>query len=140
MSQDFNANIKGLEKILGKLPDNLKDILSGLVKEDSGDTTVNANLGSHSVQNELFSRLDKGLKSDMGLNMETIKNLSGLMNSMQNSKDEKIELISALTPFLRPSRQDKALSLVKVLKFSTLFKNVSTLYDTQGENKFEDED
>lgn len=117
MSSDSNINMKNIEKLLGNLPDNVMDIFSSLIKPDESKA------------------LDSKPKEDLG-GLEMIMTVKKLMDKFNNNDDCRVDLIRALKPFLKPSRQEKVLQCVKALKISHLCKEASFL--TTGPRNKED--
>ena len=116
MSSDSSLNMKNVEKLLGSLPDNVMDIFSSLVKkEDSNGSDIKP-------------------KEDLG-NLEMIMTMKRLMDKLSNNNDSRVDLIKALKPFLKPSRQEKVLHCVKALKLSHLVKEASFLTTSQRDQE-----
>jgi hypothetical protein len=109
MSQDLNLNTKGLEKLLSNIPDDFMDILANLTKKDS---------------NELES---KNCSNNNIAGLESIMHIKNIFDKIDGHKDDKIELIKALKPFLRPSRQSKVNQCVKALRLSKFAKEALSL-------------
>jgi hypothetical protein len=112
MSSDSNVSMKNIEKLLENLPENALDIFSSLIKNDDS------------------KGLDIKSKDDFG-GLEMIMNVKRLMDRMNNSCDVRADLIKALHPFLRPSRQEKIQKCIKALRISNFCREASTLTTSQ---------
>jgi hypothetical protein len=107
MSHDLNLNAKSLEKLLGNMPDEFKDLLSGITKKDMVEPQVDTPNSSN--------------------NFEMLMQIKNMFDKVDGCKDEKIELIQALKPFLRESRQTKVNQCIKVLRLTKFVKEALVL-------------
>lgn len=112
MSDETNSNMKNIENILDNIPDNVKDLFMNLNKNDDSKSNSKT-LDVESVLNSL-----KG--SDEILNYESLMRVKKIFDKVNKGRDDKVELIKALKPFLRPSRQNKVLHCIKALRLSKI--------------------
>jgi hypothetical protein len=110
MSQDSSFNMDSIEKLLEHMPDQVKDILMDLGKKEE-----NPNL--HQNNNPK--------------NLEMLVKIKSIMDKVDNTRDDRMELIHAMSPFLRESRQDKASKFLKALRLSKLCREALLLINTE---------
>jgi hypothetical protein len=110
MSQDSSFNMDSIESLLENMPDQVKDILKDLgKKEETPNLHQNAN----------------------PKNLEMLVKIKGIMDRVDNSRDHRMELIHAMSPFLRESRQDKASKFLKALRLTKLCREALSLINTE---------
>lgn len=100
MNNDLNQKISQLSSILtkDKIPDNIKNLLSGLTKSNNSDN---------------LSEQDKSLK--------TLSRVKHIMDKLDASNhDERVILLNAVKPFLNASRQKKLNNFIKLLQMVSL--------------------
>lgn len=112
MSSESNSNMKNLEKILDNIPDNVKELFMNMTKKDDSED----NFKSSNSESILSSFKD----SDGIFNFESLMHIKKIFDKVDKGRDDKIELIRALKPFLRPSRQNKVLHCIKALRLSKI--------------------
>lgn len=109
MSQEPNFNLNNLEKLMGNIPDNVKELFSSLM--------------THDREKEFKGKEFKG-KEDLN-HLEMLMQIKGFMDKFNHQNDIRVDLINALKPFLRPSRQYKIAQCIKAIKLSYFCKEAS---------------
>lgn len=129
MSDDLNKKIKQITDILGQenMPDNIKGLLSLL----AGSSSQNQPEEPKPV--DLVPRKeDRTVRSEMEDNLEMIRKVKKLMDGMNRKDDPRINLLSAVRPFLNSTRQKKLNNCLKLLQMH----NITKYIDEQDKNFF----
>jgi hypothetical protein len=119
MGDELNNTIKQLTDLLNQetLPDNLKGILSLLGSQSNKqDSPPKANEGKDVKHNSIES-------SDPASNGEKFDTIMRVMSSMNSANDPRINLLSALKPFMNKRRQkniNNCINIVRISKLATL--------------------
>lgn len=118
MSDDLNKKIKQITDILSQdgLPDNLKGILSMLGSSNDSSQSQEKQ-ESAPPENE-----EKAIKPDNDDSMEMVRKIKKVMDSMRVNNDPRINLLTAIKPFLNLTRQKRINSCVKMLHMASLTK------------------
>lgn len=116
MSDDLNKKIKQIADILGQdsMPDNLKGLLSLL--------------GSSGNKEELSPRADetipvkeeKASRSELEENLELVRKMKKVMDKLNTKNDPRVNLLSAIRPFLNNTRQKRLNDCIKLLQVTSL--------------------
>lgn len=116
MSDELNNKIKQLADMLGQdsMPDNIKGLLSLLAssapKEEASPR-----------QNEIpFKREDTQTKPEADENLEMVRKLKSMMDRVNPSSDPRLNLITAIKPFLNSKRQQKLSNCMMLLQMSRM--------------------
>lgn len=117
MSDDLNKKIKQITDMLSQenLPDNLKGLLSMLGGQGSGSS-------------ENISQTDKPLKhteeeresSELADNIEMARKIAGILERLKSQNDPRINLLTALRPFMGSRRQKRINNCINILRMSSL--------------------
>lgn len=128
MSEDLGKKIKQLTDILGqeKLPDNLKELLTLLT--------------SSSTKEETSSRADNGInndntrpeRSEIEENVEMIRKVKKIMDRLNKTSDHRVNLLTAIKPFVNKKRQEKISACINLLQIS----NFSGFINENDKNNF----
>jgi hypothetical protein len=119
MGDELNSTIKQITDLLNQetLPDNLKGILSLLGgQSNKQDSPPKANEGKDVKHNNIES-------SDPASNGEKFDTIMRVMNSMNSANDPRINLLSALKPFMNKRRQkniNNCINIVRISKLATI--------------------
>lgn len=118
MSDDLSKKIKQITDILGQ--ENLKEILNLLT---SGSENSNKSEGSQPKQsadavNAPGEELEQ--KRELNENLELINRVKTLMDRVKSDNDPRINLLTAIKPFLNNTRQKKLSNCIKILQMSNL--------------------
>lgn len=116
MSDDLNKKIKQITDILGQdnIPDNLKSLLSLLVSPGTKQEPV---LSQPEVPLIKEERREK-LESDD--NLELVRKIRNMMDRVSSTNDPGINLLNAIRPFLKKSRQNKLNKCIQIMHVSRL--------------------
>lgn len=112
MSDDLDKTIKQALDMLSK-PENLKGMLdllgnsmgSQVSSQSQGDTSSEKNDGSPSI-------------GDLGNSVELLRKAQEVMGALNSSKDPRVNLLTAVTPFLNSRRQRAVSDCVQFLRIS----------------------
>jgi hypothetical protein len=117
MSDDLNKKIKQITDMLSQenLPDNLKGLLSMLG-------------GQGNSSSESTSQTDKPLKnteeenesSELADNIEMARKVAGIIERLKSHNDPRINLLTALRPFMGNRRQKRINNCINILRMSSL--------------------
>jgi hypothetical protein len=116
MSDDLSKKIKQITDILGQdsLPDNLKGILS-LLGTSSGSQQGQQSPTIASAQSE-----EPVQKSELNESLEMVNRVKTLMDRVRADNDPRVNLLSAVKPFLNNTRQKRLGSCIRILQMSSL--------------------
>ena len=118
MSEDLNKKVKQIADMLSQenLPDNLKSLLSLLAGSGGGEE-------SSPKTKEPLQAKEEGLeRSNLEDNIDMMRKIKKIMDRLNSSNDPRINLLSALKPFLNSRRQKKLNSCINMLRMSRLAK------------------
>jgi hypothetical protein len=129
MSDDLNKKIKQITDILGQenMPDNIKGLLSLLAGSNSQSEPEEPKPVDLVPKKE-----DRPVKSEMEDNLEMIRKVKKIMDGMNRKDDPRINLLSAVRPFLSSTRQKKLNNCLKLLQMH----NITKYIDEQDKNFF----
>lgn len=133
MSDDINNTIKQLADMLGaeNMPENLSGILSMLSSSMSKDTPKNTpkpeptpeeNTYKEKVSNPVKDSVNP---KDLMDNMEMVRKVKTIMDGLHTANDPRINLLTAISPFLNNSRQKKIGNCIKLFQMSRVTKLLS---------------
>lgn len=116
MSDDLNKKIKQIADILGQ--DNMQDNLKGLLNL----------LGSSSNKEEIPQKANDALpnkeeksgRSELEENIDLMRKMKKVVDKLNTKNDPRVNLLSAIRPFLNISRQKKLNNCIKLLQMSSL--------------------
>ncbi|MDQ2084957.1 hypothetical protein RBH29_00710 [Herbivorax sp. ANBcel31] len=117
MSDDFNNRIKQLGDILGNenISENLINILSLLANSTKKENPPEDIQKEAPVQNNTSSKKDTP-KEDFYKNAELMRKIKNVMNDANTLEDPRINLLTAIKPFLNNSRQKKVGDCIKLFQ------------------------
>jgi len=126
MSDDLNKKLKQITDILGQdtLPDNLKGLLSLLTSSMPGQESSPRNSEASDAKEE------KAEKSDLEENIEMVRKIKRVMDRLNTTHDPRINLLTAIKPFLSNRRQKKLNNCLRLIQMSNL-----TRYIDEHDNK-----
>ncbi|MCX8129045.1 MAG: hypothetical protein N3I35_02970 [Clostridia bacterium] len=121
MSDDLNKKLKQITDILGQdnMPDNVKGLLSLLTNPNNKEESV-----SPKVTEPPSPREEKSERSELDENMEMIRKVRKVMDKLNINNDPRVNLLTAIKPFLNSKRQKKLGNCIKMLQMSSLTKLV----------------
>jgi hypothetical protein len=122
MSDDLNKKIKQITDLLGQesVPDNLKGLLNLLAssggKEDSAPTRVNSEKDedAHPLKENSRSR------NEIEENIDMVRKIKKVMDRVNSNNDPRVNLLTAVRPFLSSSRQKKLNNCIKLLHMTSM--------------------
>jgi len=128
MSDDLNKKIKQITDLLGQdnIPDNVKGLLSLLASpnikdESSPQKSVEApqykeDRSERSERNDRYERNERNERnerSEIDENMEMLRKVRTVMDRLNTNNDPRVNLLTAIKPFLSSNRQKKTRQLYK---------------------------
>lgn len=122
MSDDMNNKIQQIAELLGqeKMPDNVKSLLSLLAgslekkEEEAAAPAVE--------EEQLQVKEEKPVRSETGLDPETVNRVKKLAGSLGSGNDPRINLLYAIKPFMNSKRQKKIGNCIQLLQMSSVAK------------------
>jgi predicted unusual protein kinase regulating ubiquinone biosynthesis (AarF/ABC1/UbiB family) len=114
MSDDLNKKIK---QILGQenIPDNVKGLLSLLTNSSPKEEPA-----PHNMENQFSAKEERREKSDLEENLEMVRKITKVMDRVGTNNDPRINLLTAIKPFLSTSRQKKVGNAIKMISMSSV--------------------
>ncbi len=120
---ELNMKFKQIAQMLGKenvnVPDNLGSILSMLANSSSKEPTPQKSVDQTPTQpqNRVINE-DSKAKNNLEDNMEMMRKVKTIMDSMRSVNDPRVNLLTAISPFLNNSRQKKIGNCVKLFQMT----------------------
>lgn len=124
MSDDLNKKIKQITDVLSQenLPDNLKGLFALLGSSANSQEEKIEEPAPNSID---INKKEKNKElSDLEDNMEMLRKVKTIMDRLNTGNDPRINLLSAIKPFLNNNRQKKLSNCISLLKVSSLAKLV----------------
>jgi hypothetical protein len=121
MSDDLNSKIKQITDILGQenMPDNLKGLLSLLTGPSGAKQEPSADMAQLPSAKE-----EQSGRNELDENLEMIRKVKKLMDRVSTTHDPRVNLLTAIRPFLNTTRQKKLNGCIQLLQMSSLAKFV----------------
>lgn len=118
MSDDINKKIGQIADMLSKdeLPENLKGLI-GLLANSMGKEGP-----SSKAEETPPAKEDKGEKNDMDENLEMMRKVKKVVDRLNTNNDPRVNLLTAVRPFLNSKRQKHVNNCIKLLTMSSLAK------------------
>jgi hypothetical protein len=121
---DLNIKFKQIAQMLGKdninIPDNLGSILSMLASSAPKDQ-VSQKQQEHTTQFENKEiKEESSVKNSLEDNMDMMRKVSTIMDGMRNVNDPRVNLLTAISPFLNNTRQKKIGSCIKLFQMTQI--------------------
>lgn len=145
MSDDLTQKISQISQMLNQdgMQDNLKGLLSmfansmGSSSSDSKESepSQTAKTSTRESQNTEKSLPPSGNNSndDLVQNLEMLRTVQRVMDVMRpNKNDPRVNLLTAVRPYLNTSRQQKLANCIKLLQFTS----ISKLMGDEGKSLF----
>lgn len=129
MSEELNEKIKQITDILGQenLPENVKGLLSLLTGPGNSSEEPPQKSGQQDSPGKARQE-----KSELAENLEMMRKVKNIMDRLNSHNDPRINLLSALKPFMGSARQKKISNCINVLRISGL----TRLIDENGKDIF----
>lgn len=138
MSDDLNKKIKQITDLLGQdnIPDNVKGLLSLLTSSGTKEEPTPqrpVELPQHKEErSEKSERSERSERSELEENMEMIRKVRKVMDRLNTNNDPRVNLLTAIKPFLNNKRQKKLGNCIRMIQMSGLTK----LIDDQDKGTF----
>jgi predicted unusual protein kinase regulating ubiquinone biosynthesis (AarF/ABC1/UbiB family) len=131
MSEDLNKKIKQITDILGQenMPDNIKGLLS-LLANPSPAIQTESEAPKTAEITPVPRKEEKSGRNEMEENLEMIRKVKKIMDRVNTKDDPRINLLTAIKPFLNSTRQKKLSNCVKLLQMH----NITRFIDEQDKN------
>lgn len=136
MSDDFNKKLKQITEMLGaseNMPENLSGLLSMLASSASKDQSppptsetetqkerAPFKINSHESLSQEKTVKEERNNNDLQENMEMLRKVKGIMDAMKNTNDPRINLLTAISPFLSNNRQKKIGNCIKMFQMAQI--------------------
>ncbi len=116
MNDDLGKKIAQVADLLGQegLPDNLKGLLGMLASSNPKQDT-----STRAVENSL-QKEDRSSKGDLDENLEMVRRIKTVMDKLHSSSDPRINLLTAIKPFLSNKRQKRLGDCIKIINVSSM--------------------
>lgn len=126
MNDDLNQKFKQFTDMLGKegMPENLSGLLS-LLASSGMKEPVPKQKEEPVFGEEKSIWKESPEKNEYQDNMEMMRKITGIMSNIQNINDPRINLLTAIRPFLSNSRQKKIGNCIKLFQMTYLTKLMS---------------
>jgi len=120
---ELNTKFKEIAQMLGKkdvkVPDNLSGILSMLANSSSKEqVSQNSEEQPTPQPQSKVEKEESTTKNNLDDNMEMMRKVSTIMEGMRGVKDPRINLLTAISPFLNNSRQKKIGNCIKLFQMT----------------------
>ena len=118
MSDDLTKKIKQITELLTQenMPDNLKGLFSLLTGPGGKDESQSKSGESSTV------REDSQNKDDLDDSMDMVRKIKKVMDRLNTRNDPRVNLLSAIRPYLNNTRQKKLDNCIKLLQVTSLTK------------------
>jgi hypothetical protein len=117
MSDDLSNKINQISEMLGQdtMPDNLKNLIGLLAGSFSGNKEE-----SPREKDPIDVKEDKSPKSETDDNLDLMRKVSKVMNKLNTANDPRVNLLTAIKPFMSSKRQQKLNNCIRILQVSSL--------------------
>ncbi|WP_010245458.1 hypothetical protein [Acetivibrio cellulolyticus] len=121
---ELNAKFKQIAQMLGKdnvnVPDNLGSIISMLANSAPKEQAAPKTEDLHSPVEHKEIKEESSPKNPLDDNMEMMRKVTTMMSSMRNVNDPRVNLLTAISPFLNNTRQKKIGNCIKLFQMTQL--------------------
>lgn len=146
MNDDLNNKLKQLTDMLGgneKMSDNLSGLLSMLANSSNSSNSSSSEKVPQAAPDVKPPKEDSTMKikayespppkskeeessrNELQDNVEMMRKVKTLMDTMRNTNDPRINLLTAIKPFLSNNRQDKISNCIKLFQVTQITKLMS---------------
>lgn len=125
MSDDLNAKIDQIAETLGqdKVPDNIKGLISllagSLGQSNQADTASKENEEQPKPE-EKSTGTGNVAGNDTDENIEMVRRIKKVMDKMSMHSDPRVNLLTAVKPFLNSKRQKRLNNCIKILTMTNM--------------------
>lgn len=130
MSEDLSSLFNNVKNMVdsGNIPEELKEMLNNLKKDNSSDNTSSTELSSllNSIGNNSSTDNKKNNNNDFNIDIGTIMKMKSIIEAMNKKDDPRANLLYSLKPYLRESRKNKLdqyVNLLNMTKIAEIMKN-----------------
>lgn len=121
--EELNTKFKQIAQMLGqenvKVPDNLGSIISMLTNSSSKEQTPQKSEEQPPPQQDNKRKSEEPpIQNNMDDNLEMMRKIKTIMDNMRNINDPRINLLTAISPFLNNSRQKKISNCIKLFQMT----------------------
>lgn len=122
MSDDLNKKIKQITDILGQetIPDNLKGLLSLLTSSGGNEDSTSSRERTERDEDARLLKDNKSPRSEIDENVDMVRKIKKVMDKVTTNNDPRVNLLTAVRPFLNSSRQKKLNSCIKILHMTSM--------------------
>jgi hypothetical protein len=117
MSDDLNNKIKQIAEILGQdnnMQDNLKGLL-GLLGSSGNKEEIPPKTNDTVIKKE-----EKAARSELEDNLDLVRKMKKVADKLNSKNDPRVNLLTAIRPFLNLTRQKRLNNCIKLLQMSSL--------------------
>ncbi|HHV28440.1 hypothetical protein [Acetivibrio mesophilus] len=141
MNDDLNNKLKQLAEMLGgneKMSDNLSGLLSMLANSSGNEKSTQAapeeeppkdgppiKMKAYESPLTLNTKEDDSNKNELQDNVEMMRKVKDIMDTMRNNNDPRINLLTAIKPFLSNNRQQKISNCIRLFQVTQITKLMS---------------
>ncbi len=133
MSDELDNKIKQISEIFGQQgnEENIKKVLQMLSSasnteesRESNSNSQNSNSQSSNHQNSNHQMFDNssGSRQNIDNNLEMVRKAKTILDTVNSSKDSRVNLLNAIMPFLNNTRRDKCNKCINLLRMSSMAK------------------
>jgi len=130
--EELNAKIKQIAQMLGqenvKVPDNLGNIISMLANSSSKEPSPQKEEEQPPPQHDDRPKKEEApSQNNIDDNVEMMRKVKTIMESMRNMNDPRINLLTAIRPFLNASRQKKISNCIKLFQMTQVTRMITEM-------------
>ncbi|HOM02839.1 MAG TPA: hypothetical protein PLH43_08450 [Acetivibrio sp.] len=141
MSDDLNNKLKQLAEMLNsneKMSENLSGLLSMLAnssgneksaqaapKEEPSDDGAPMKIKAHDSPLPFDTKENERSSDELQDNVEMMRKVKDIMDTMRNINDPRINLLTAIKPFLSSNRQKKLSNCIRLFQVTQITKLMS---------------
>lgn len=128
---ELNVKFKQIAQMLGKenvnVPDNLGSILSMLANSTPKEQAPSKPEEQTSPPENRTTKEELPSKNNIDDNMEMMRKVKVMMDGMRNVNDPRVNLLTAITPFLNNTRQNKIGNCIKLFQMTQMTRMMSEI-------------
>ncbi|GAE90011.1 hypothetical protein [Acetivibrio straminisolvens] len=141
MSDDLNNKLKQLAEMLNgneKMSDGLSNLLSMLANSSGNEKSAQAapkqeppdegppmQIKAQDLPPQLDTIENESSKNELQDNVEMMRKVKDIMDTMRNINDPRINLLTAIKPFLSNSRQQRLSNCIRLFQVTQITKLMS---------------
>jgi len=130
--EELNAKFKQIAQMLGqenvKVPDNLGSIISMLANSSSKEQqSQKSEEQSQPQQDNRAKKEESPAPNNIDDNLEMMRKVQTIMETMRNINDPRINLLTAISPFLNNSRRKKINNCIKLFQMTQVTRMITEM-------------